>query len=442
MNEMTRPCEEFEERIARMTAGDLPEEELTVVMRHLSECYGCRAYWRAMQDDHGALAAFTTSMRDRVQSLEKNVIESILHGEGDAARRRRWWRWIMETRSGRMVAGGTAAAVLIFLLVFIHSTTVPFSAWAEVLEKVRDATSCRYRVINLDSQRTEAVRTFSDLGFSTETYEDGELVERMAIDFTAKTIVHAVLPLKRAVRMTLGDEMLKSYIEKNPKHIFEHLSEVEHEDIGSRRIDGQTAVGIRVQSHKAIPELMDEAEFEIWADPDSRWPIRIDVRGSSADGGITKRVRFYDFEWNVPLSEDEYQPVIPSDYDVVSGIELEIDEEHAVAGLKSFARVAERYPSTLAYEQLTRELWRFMGSRVLSTDVLPVVHQIRAVCGFYGKLVQEDRNVLYLGDRVKPGDSARVLMRWKIDEDHYRVIFGDLRIETVGDDELLELEGH
>lgn len=442
MNELKRPCEEYLDRIALMTSGDLLEEELAAVMRHLSECDGCRAYWQALQNDHRALTTLSRSHQGRVQSLENGVIGSIMGGERTAAGGNRWWRWIMKTRSGRMVAGGAAAAIIIFLFIIIHSTTTPFTAWADVLEKVRNATSCRYRARNLDSQRTEAVRVFSELGFATSTFEDGELVEGMSIDFSAKTVVHYIPPLKRGVRMKLGDEMMESYIAKDPMKIFSAVSEFEHEEIGTRQIDGRRAVGIRARGTKAIPELMDEAVFEIWADPETEWPIRIDVRGKSADGAITKRVRFYDFEWNVPVTEADFRPDIPDDYEMITGPEFEISEEHTIAGLKNYARAAERYPSTLAYEQLTREMWRLMGKRVLSTDVLPVVHQIRAACGFYGKLVQSDSDVLYFGDRVQPGDAGRILMRWKVDDDRYRVVFGDLRTGTVSGAELLELESH
>jgi hypothetical protein len=442
MNEMNRPCEEYLERIALMTSGDLSEDELPAVMRHLSECGGCRAYWQALQNDHHALTTLSRSHQGRIQSLEDGVIGSIMGEERVTAGGHRWWRWIMQTRSGRITAGGAAAAIAVFLIIFIHGTTTPFMAWADVLEKVRNATSCRYRARNLDSQRTEAVRIFSDLGFDTKTYEDGELVEGMAIDFSAKTVVHYIPPLKCGVRMKLGDEMMESYVAKDPMKIFSTVSGVEHEEIGTRQIDGRKAVGIRARSTKAIPELMDEAVFEIWADPKTQWPIRIDVRGTSADGAITKRVRFYDFEWNVPVTEADFRPDIPDDYEIVTGPEFEISEEHTIAALENYARVAERYPSTLAYEQLTREMWGLMGMRVLSTEVLPVVHQLRAACGFYGKLVQNDRDVLYFGDRVRPGDAERVLMRWKIGDDRFRVIFGDLGADTVSGARLLEMESH
>jgi hypothetical protein len=54
---------------------------------------------------------------------------------------------------------------------------------------------------------------------------------------------------------------------------------------------------------------------------------------------------------------------------------------------------------------------------------------------FYLKLAEEGRQLEYFGATVKPGDSDAVLMRWKLDDSHWRVIYGDLRAETVPRDQ-------
>ena len=69
-----------------------------------------------------------------------------------------------------------------------------------------------------------------------------------------------------------------------------------------------------------------------------------------------------------------------------------------------------------------------------------MVHQMRAACEFQGKLARDDKDVLYFGDRVNPGDADRILLRWKTGRNRYRVLFGDLSAKTVGADDLLELE--
>jgi hypothetical protein len=424
-----------------MTSGDLQNGELAEMMSHLSECSACRAHWGALQEDHRALQGYTRSLQDRVASLERNVISSVLEKRQETKGTLRWWRWTMATTPRRILAAGTAAAALIVIVLLTHMATAPFTAWADVLDNARGASSCRLRVRNLDSEAVEVVKVFSDLGYSDSTYENGELVERMCFDFSSKTAVHMIPPLERGVSIELGDELLEKYREKNPKNLFEHLSELEHESLGRRQLDGREVVGIRVRGRDLVPELVDEAQFEVWADPETKWPVRMDVEGWAAGGRMSKRIRFYDFQWNYFVDESSFRPEVPQGFDMVSGIEMEMDEEHTIAALRNYSRVAsDRYPSTLAYQQLTPEMWKLMGRRVLSRDVLPVVHQMRGACEFYGKLVQEDMDVVYFGDRVNPGDAHRVLMRWKTGDGKYRVIFGDLSAETVDGGELLELE--
>jgi len=59
---------------------------------------------------------------------------------------------------------------------------------------------------------------------------------------------------------------------------------------------------------------------------------------------------------------------------------------------------------------------------------------------FYADLVKKGKEPAYYGKNVAVGDSDAVLMRWKISDNKYRVIFGDLSIEDVSFQELSELE--
>ena len=53
------------------------------------------------------------------------------------------------------------------------------------------------------------------------------------------------------------------------------------------------------------------------------------------------------------------------------------------------------------------------------------------VAAFYRKLANEQRDPEYFGSTVKPGDSAAILLKWRLDDGRHRVIHGDLRSETV-----------
>ena len=65
---------------------------------------------------------------------------------------------------------------------------------------------------------------------------------------------------------------------------------------------------------------------------------------------------------------------------------------------------------------------------------------IRGSAMFYSRLQSDEKEPAYYGKTVTSKDSDKVLMRWKVDDGQYRVIFGDLGIKTVTAEELAELE--
>ena len=70
------------------------------------------------------------------------------------------------------------------------------------------------------------------------------------------------------------------------------------------------------------------------------------------------------------------------------------------------------------------------------------IMSIRSAIAFYVALEKAGADVAYNGDRVGMGDFDRVLMRWRLDDGNYRVIYGDLRTETLTPQRLAEVEGH
>jgi hypothetical protein len=59
---------------------------------------------------------------------------------------------------------------------------------------------------------------------------------------------------------------------------------------------------------------------------------------------------------------------------------------------------------------------------------------------FYRRLTRLKKEPAYYGDKIAIEDRDTVLVRWKISDDKYRMIFGNLRIETITAEELAELE--
>lgn len=178
------------------------------------------------------------------------------------------------------------------------------------------------------------------------------------------------------------------------------------------------------------------------------WPMRLDVRLELGEAMLRRYLEKNPSEMFDGLAEVEtedlnskdFQPEIPRRFEVIDGGVLEMDEEHAIEALHRIAAEIDHYPDTLAYEQLRRELWRTLGRRLLTAEVMPELHRIRGACEFFGKLVRDDRQAIYFGDRVQPGEAGHVLLRWQVEDNLYRVVFGDLQVRTVSAEELVALE--
>ncbi|MHC4559704.1 MAG: hypothetical protein ACYS80_20625 [Planctomycetota bacterium] len=59
---------------------------------------------------------------------------------------------------------------------------------------------------------------------------------------------------------------------------------------------------------------------------------------------------------------------------------------------------------------------------------------------FYTQLVAEEKEAVYYGDTVTAENPEAVLLRWKVSDGVYRVIFGDLSAGNFSTEELAELE--
>ena len=59
-----------------------------------------------------------------------------------------------------------------------------------------------------------------------------------------------------------------------------------------------------------------------------------------------------------------------------------------------------------------------------------------------GVLQSRNKDTVYNGAMVGPDDKTKVLFRWKLEDGNHRVIFGDLRAETITTEKLKTLEDH
>ena len=151
------------------------------------------------------------------------------------------------------------------------------------------------------------------------------------------------------------------------------------------------------------------------------------------------------------VNPGQFDPNIPANYRAPAGdiIIHPFNEANAIKGLKLFSDNFGKYPTSLEKKAFRQEFKKLMPPDPNSYKELSDEERTRrtnydlslaAPSFFYGKLFNKKNDPAYHGETVKPGDVDEVLLRWKLDDGQYRVIYGDLHAETVSPEKLAELE--
>ena len=121
---------------------------------------------------------------------------------------------------------------------------------------------------------------------------------------------------------------------------------------------------------------------------------------------------------------------------------LSLNENDLIRGLAQWLILLDgKYPDMLEPKVAIKRAEKLYASKYDTTiQDKEQTYDIFFASTFYDKLVHENKEVIYYGEKVAPKDKGKILIRWKIKKDKYRVIFGNLHAEDVSSEKLAELE--
>jgi hypothetical protein len=218
---------------------------------------------------------------------------------------------------------------------------------------------------------------------------------------------------------------------------------------GVKLIDGRPARGFVVDIKKIVPDFPVASGFkEIWIDVETNLPILIHSRMMREDF-TSDRIAHY--QWNVDLDPTLFDPTPPAGYRdntekwaACGSLPLEEQARRIAEALRLYAETCGgHYP-----RQITDSVPLLELSGRLGLDWPPPLEQTKkgpyaeAWAGFRAAsyILCYRRDVVYNGKTVGPKDKDKVLLRWKLDDGRYAVIYGDLHSETVTAERLKTLE--
>jgi outer membrane lipoprotein-sorting protein len=377
-----------------------------------------------------------------------------------------------------------AAAVIIIAVIvginhFIGPVNVTSVALADVLERIEQAQAFMYKMnmritvsmgenmpaIDQDMEMTTIIS--KDFGIKTETItvdgNTGEKSTHTVYVIPHEGIVVTLIPdKKKYMQMEFDDDWLAKMKQENndPRDIIKRMMGTEYTKLGRSVVDGVEVDGFQTTDPTVIGGVAENVTLTLWIDAESWLPVRSEIEFKKGDQ-MQAHCVVSEFNWDLPVTADDFKPVIPDDFEpMATGMQMpKISEEGLIEGLRLFAELLGSYPKKLSMMELAQETMAFMTNRdvlekiaekipqareldkdELMMKVMQITKPLQSPAFFYMMLVQDKKEPAYYGQSVTPDDADAVLMRWKVSDNEYRVIFGDLHAETVTPNKLAELE--
>jgi len=384
----------------------------------------------------------------------------------------------------RLLKLAVAAAVIIVVVLaglpFLGKKG-PGIALADVLAKVEQAKAFMYKMkINMSGSMmtgkpgeiTEMKHTITiskDYGMKCEMETavpstDKTITQIMYILPEQKAAIMIMPEMKKYLQMEFDDELVARMKKQNndPREMIKQIMGCQYTELGRSVIDGVEVEGFHTTDPAMLGGAGENIKYTLWVDAKSWLPVRAEMDFKMGEQMQANSV-IYDYQWNIAVDASDFEPVIPEDYTPLSSEAIKMpsmSEKAAIEGLKYFVELSGQYPKKLDMIGLMQEFAAIQKSRKPTDtgfkspsekpdemklqeslkETMKIMRPVQSLAMFYMTLVQDKKEPVYYGESVGPNDADKVLLRWKVSDSQYRVIFGNLTAADVTAEKLAELE--
>jgi hypothetical protein len=358
------------------------------------------------------------------------------------------------------LASAAAIIIVVYLVLYVtNGADVTNVALGEVLKNVKTKKYFTYRhkvksktnagTPEETSKETDRITYIStEYGLRHDVYEDGQLTGILYTPSTGLDITYVRPATKQYSIATMSEEYMKQETQVSPSGLIEEFMSHKYTNLGRKTIDGVEAEGIEI-NEPGFYGFKDAAVARLWIDIQTNLPLKMEIEG--VRGATKTTVITYDYNWDAKLDPSIFQVNIPDDYTMFK-------EKVAIEGLKqcieffsSYITIDESKRPTLvvlsALEKSSTPAALRLKEDIVGLTEADKLKKVRSAgrsviefLRFYRGLVRHKQDPAYYGKTVGPKDVDKLLLRWKLNDGHYRVIFGDLKVKTVTVKELVELE--
>jgi hypothetical protein len=403
--------------------------------------------------------------RQLLNAFPKHRLQPTVHAVGV-------WRIIMKSTITRIAAAAVIIIAVFLALNFFGKTSG--IVWAEVAQRLENIKTVTYKIAadikgmpgtpeGYTTRTTQEVRLSYEQGAaridSSLRVPAGTRKTHTYILFEESVVITVLPAQKKYLKVTIGDEQMKKMGEEkgDPVTLLKAMLEYDYTELGRKEIDGVAAWGIEVSDPKLGAKMgslmsggmFDETTVQLWVDEEHELPIRINATGSSKDGQTSMEMVYDNFQWDIEIKPALLKPEIPDDYELILQGKWETgnEGEAIIEVLRLFVEFADgKYPASLKTMTVAKAIAPALkkkfppGSPEPSKELLARFMMVDRVGMMYTTLEKEGKEPAYYGDKVTAESADAVLFRWKMGDDKYRVVFGDLSTRDVTREELAELE--
>lgn len=381
-----------------------------------------------------AISQFEPSPDVTARDLEKARRSLLAQTTETQSKQQDSWRIIMRSKTFKLAA---AAIIIIAVSLGIHEIVgipgSPSVAWADVIKPILNAQTVSLD-IRIGSPNGEVVihddvmgslirRTVSNLENSTILI-DLERQKLVTIDHDKKNVVYLGLD---------GLPNIQNYVE-HLRNLILRLQD--HPDV---QVDNQGLREMNGQEYFVFVATIGDETITIWADSQSAVPVRIEHQTPNMQT-ICDNMKF-----DVEFDESLFSTKVPDGYTTqdVGAVDFSDSSESAfVESLRIWAEIIEdgHFPDSISFEDIAKigpKLQKGLEKAGL-TEEQQTNMAIKWGQGLvFIRFFKGQGEYKYAGQGVKLGDGEKPIFWYQPqDSETWRVIYGDLRVEDVAEENL------
>jgi outer membrane lipoprotein-sorting protein len=396
-------------------------------------------------------------------------------------------------RIGKMKSNSKFAAAAIIIIgvsvIFLFNSTPDNIALADVYARVQQVQAYMYEVsmtmsgmgellgvgeMNDETKANMTVTISQQYGMKMENHMTVSMSQGQTQNITQlayllpeeKTMVSIMPEQKRYQTIEFTDDLLEQTKQQNndPREMIKRMLGCDYIELGHSEIDGISVQGFQTTDHAFMMDSGADVKAILWVDVETWMPVRSEIWARMSGMEISYQIDKY--QWNIPVTAADFEYDIPEDYqDQGSMVMPEMTEEGAIQGLQVYSKIFGEYPEKIDMSSLIPSLVKKMSemaanpqteyaqelvdkmknanpdeSQSLQQQLQQESTKITGLALFHMRLLQDKKDVAYYGDQVTPNDGDMILMRWKVEGDTYKVIFGDLTTAEMQYEDLIKVE--